>query len=77
MPLSLAPFFWQIIEVHPEDYKRVFGGADGPGAGFAEVVPKEALFLPQGGADKGAEEVRRCLHVLLCLLLRGGGVGGG
>lgn len=47
------------MEVHPEDYKRYFGGVDGPGPTYSEVVPQEALFLPQGGADAGAEEVRR------------------
>lgn len=47
------------MEVHPEDYKRYFGGVDGPGPTYSEVVPEEALFLPQGGADAGAEEVRR------------------
>lgn len=36
----------------------MFGGADGPGPSFADVVSKEALFIPQGGADSGAEEVR-------------------
>ena len=46
------------MEVHPNDYKRVFGGIDGPGPRSSEVVPKEALFLPQGGADAGAEEAR-------------------
>ncbi|CAM9789549.1 unnamed protein product [Laminaria digitata] len=46
----------EIMEVHPEDYKRYFGGVDGPGPTYSEVVPQEALFLPQGGADAGAEE---------------------
>ncbi|CAM9780621.1 unnamed protein product [Ectocarpus sp. 12 AP-2014] len=46
----------EIMEVHTEDYKRIFGGADGPGASYSEVVPEEALFLPQGGADAAAEE---------------------
>ncbi|CAN0204949.1 unnamed protein product [Hapterophycus canaliculatus] len=45
------------MEVHTNDYKRIFGGTDGPGVdACAEVVPKEALFLPQGGADAAAEE---------------------
>ncbi|CAM9700092.1 unnamed protein product [Scytosiphon promiscuus] len=47
----------EIMEVHTNDYKRIFGGTDGPGAAAcAEVVPSEALFLPQGGADAAAEE---------------------
>ncbi|CBJ33324.1 Similar to 1-Aminocyclopropane-1-Carboxylate Deaminase [Ectocarpus siliculosus] len=46
----------EIMEVHTEDYKRIFGGADGPGASYSDVVPEEALFLPQGGADAAAEE---------------------
>eukprot|EP00904_Undaria_pinnatifida_P012503 jgi/Undpi1/8383/HiC_scaffold_25.g10851.m1 len=49
----------EIMEVHPEDYKRYFGGVEGPGPSYSEVVPEEALFLPQGGADAGAEEVDR------------------
>ena len=54
------------MEVHPEDYKRYFGGVDGPGPTYSEVVPQEALFLPQGGADAGAEEVRReCLQCVI------------
>lgn len=48
---------WQIMEVHTDDYKRIFGGSDGPGAACSEVVPEGALFLPQGGADAAAEEV--------------------
>lgn len=48
----------QIMEVHPEDYKRIFGGSDGPGPLGSEVLPKGAMFLPQGGADASAEEVR-------------------
>lgn len=47
----------QIMEVHTDDYKRIFGGSDGPGAACSEVVPEGALFLPQGGADAAAEEV--------------------
>lgn len=46
------------MEVHPDDYKRMFGGHDGPGAMAAQVVPEGAMFLPQGGADSAAEEVR-------------------
>ncbi len=44
--------------MHTDDYKRIFGGSDGPGASVSEVVPEGALFLPQGGADAAAEEVR-------------------
>lgn len=58
------------MEVHTEDYKRIFGGADGPGASYSEVVPEEALFLPQGGADAAAEEVQ-VYTIVLCVL--GGG----
>lgn len=69
----LFPFFSvaKIMEVHTEDYKRLFGGADGPGASYSEVVPEDALFLPQGGADAAAEEV----GVYCCLVFSGRGGG--
>lgn len=59
----------QIMEVHTDDYKRIFGGSDGPGAACSEVVPEGALFLPQGGADAAAEEVcdDALIHCFACV----------
>lgn len=52
----------QVVELQSEEYSQLFGGKDGPSAPSASLVPEDALFVPQGGADASAEEVREVVE---------------
>jgi 1-aminocyclopropane-1-carboxylate deaminase len=52
-----------IVEVHADDYRRVFSGPSGPRISASpglfdgeRLWPSEALWIPQGGAEPGAED---------------------